>query len=161
MREHKNLLASAVLALFLAFGGILLAPQAGAAQGNANVKKAQQELQDKGYYKGNIDGLMGPQTHSAIRQYQQAENLPQTGNLDSKTASGLGVSPVTTRRRAKSGPVEKSNMKAAYKSVGKGGKEFGHAMKNGKPVKAGGELGKSIGHAGKEVGKAAKKAVKP
>jgi peptidoglycan hydrolase-like protein with peptidoglycan-binding domain len=66
-----------------------------AAQGSANVKKAQQSLQSKGYYKGQIDGLMGPATRSAIRQYQKAEHLHVTGTLDNQTASKLGVQPMT------------------------------------------------------------------
>lgn len=142
----------------LACCGLVL-PSRATAQGNANVRKAQTELQSSGYYHGKIDGLDGPQTRSAIRQYQQAEHLPVNGRLDSGTAGKLGVSPVRVHH-AHTKPVETGNLKAAKHSVGRGGKEFGHAMKKGKPVVAAKDLGKSIGHASKEVGKAAKKAVK-
>jgi hypothetical protein len=148
-----------ILWVFLAMSwtGLISAPLAlQAAQGSSNVKKAQQELKDKGYYQGPIDGLIGPESLSAIRKYQRAEHLPVTGRLDSKTATGLGVSPIMKR---KTKPVETKNLKAAETSMKRGGKQFGHAMKQGKPVVAGKDLGKSIGHAGKEVGKAAKKAV--
>jgi peptidoglycan hydrolase-like protein with peptidoglycan-binding domain len=69
-----------------------------AAQGSSNVKKAQQELQSKGYYHGQIDGMMGPETRSAIRRYQKAEHLRVTGTLDSQTASKLGVEPMKMNR---------------------------------------------------------------
>ncbi|HEX5483443.1 MAG TPA: peptidoglycan-binding domain-containing protein [Terriglobia bacterium] len=114
-----------------------------------NIEKAQKELSDKGYYKGKIDGVMGPQTHSAIRQYQKAQGVAATGRLDAKTAESLGVWPGTG----------KGNFKQASSSVKRGGKSFGHEIAEGKPADAGKDLGKAIGHAGKEVGKGVKKAV--
>jgi hypothetical protein len=43
--------------------------------------------------------------------------------------------------------------------VGKGGKELGHEMKQGKPIAAGKEMGKGLGRGGKDFGQAVKKAV--
>ena len=57
--------------------------------------RAQQTLHEKGYYNGPIDGIIGPQTRNAIREYQKAEDLPINGELDAQTAAKLGVSPVT------------------------------------------------------------------
>jgi len=34
---------------------------------------------------------MGPNTESALRNFQQSKKLPQTGNLDQQTLSALGV----------------------------------------------------------------------
>ena len=46
------------------------------------VRSAQQALKDKGYDAGAIDGQMGPATQGALRSFQQAQGLPQSGTLD-------------------------------------------------------------------------------
>jgi hypothetical protein len=57
------------------------------------VKDAQQKLKDQGLYNGDIDGLIGPQTRSAIKQFQQSKGLTVNGKLDEKTLNAIGVSP--------------------------------------------------------------------
>ena len=54
-----------------------------------DVRGVQQKLKDAGYDPGNIDGKMGPQTKAALKQFQQAQNLPATGRLDSQTMAAL------------------------------------------------------------------------
>jgi membrane-bound lytic murein transglycosylase B len=44
-----------------------------------DITKVQESLRDKGYYHAHVDGVLGPQTREAIRQYQKEENLPVTG----------------------------------------------------------------------------------
>jgi hypothetical protein len=39
-------------------------------------------LARRGYYHGNIDGIIGPQSRSAIRRYQASYGLPVTGVID-------------------------------------------------------------------------------
>jgi peptidoglycan hydrolase-like protein with peptidoglycan-binding domain len=56
-----------------------------------DVIKMQQALQDRGYYHGKVDGVMGLRTRASIREFQKAENLPVTGETDLKTARKLGV----------------------------------------------------------------------
>jgi peptidoglycan hydrolase-like protein with peptidoglycan-binding domain len=56
-----------------------------------DVKSVQEALKDKGHNPGPIDGVMGPQTQQALRNFQRAQNIQQTGQLDSSTASALGV----------------------------------------------------------------------
>jgi peptidoglycan hydrolase-like protein with peptidoglycan-binding domain len=58
---------------------------------SAEVKQAQEALQAKGYDTGGIDGIIGPKTRQAIRDYQAAEKIQVTGTLNAETASRLGV----------------------------------------------------------------------
>jgi hypothetical protein len=58
-----------------------------------NVDKMQHTLQDQGHYRGKVDGVLGLRTRAGIRSYQKAENLPVTGQLDTRTAGKLGVTP--------------------------------------------------------------------
>ncbi len=64
----------------------------GAAQ-PTDVNKVQQTLQEQGYYRGKLDGVLGLRTRASIRGFQKGENLPVTGQLDVRTARKLGVSP--------------------------------------------------------------------
>jgi peptidoglycan hydrolase-like protein with peptidoglycan-binding domain len=56
-----------------------------------SIRRAQRALQDQGYYTSTVDGLLGPRTRAAIRNYQRDNRLPVTGELDERTASQLGV----------------------------------------------------------------------
>lgn len=57
------------------------------------ITKMQETLRDKGHYSGKVDGIFGLRTRAGIRAYQKAQNLPITGQVDSRTAEGLGVRP--------------------------------------------------------------------
>ncbi|MBK8091929.1 MAG: peptidoglycan-binding protein [Verrucomicrobiaceae bacterium] len=56
------------------------------------LKQAQQKLKTAGLYTSTPDGESGPGTQRAILAYQQAQNLPLTGKLDSATLESLGLS---------------------------------------------------------------------
>jgi peptidoglycan hydrolase-like protein with peptidoglycan-binding domain len=56
------------------------------------VRQIQQALQDKGQNVGEIDGIMGPRTQAALRQYQQSQGMQATGRVDRQTISSLGLS---------------------------------------------------------------------
>jgi peptidoglycan hydrolase-like protein with peptidoglycan-binding domain len=58
-----------------------------------DIEKMQETLRDKGHYRGKVDGVFGLRTRASIRAYQKAENLPVTGQVDTRTADGLGVRP--------------------------------------------------------------------
>ena len=58
----------------------------------AIVRSVQQSLNQKGYDAGAVDGRWGPNTETALRQFQEANRLAPTGNLDQQTLSALGVS---------------------------------------------------------------------
>jgi peptidoglycan hydrolase-like protein with peptidoglycan-binding domain len=55
------------------------------------VKAAQQALKDKGHDPGAIDGMMGPKTQAAVRDFQSKEGLKASGRLDTETLAKLGV----------------------------------------------------------------------
>jgi peptidoglycan hydrolase-like protein with peptidoglycan-binding domain len=116
-----------------------------------DIKELQEKLRDKGYYHAHADGVLGPQTRDAIRQYQESEKLPSTGRLDAETSGKLGVGQESVG----------GDFKRAGHDVGSGGKGFGHEIKKGKPVTAGKDLGVGVGRGGKEVGKGVKEAVTP
>ncbi len=59
--------------------------------GTSTVKNLQQTLDNKGFSPGPIDGIWGPKTQGAIRDFQQANGLPATGKLTSDTLAQLGV----------------------------------------------------------------------
>ncbi len=54
--------------------------------------RVQEVLTRQGYYKGGVDGISGPQTGAAIIEYQKAQGLPQTGQMDTQTLTRLGIS---------------------------------------------------------------------
>ena len=54
-----------------------------------SVRKAQIALRDAGFDPGRIDGVMGPKTQAALRQFQASQGLPQTGRLDATTQQQL------------------------------------------------------------------------
>jgi peptidoglycan hydrolase-like protein with peptidoglycan-binding domain len=53
------------------------------------VKHVQEELKKDGLYKGKIDGIFGPQTRSAVMQFQKKNGLKPTGHLDRVTLNKL------------------------------------------------------------------------
>jgi peptidoglycan hydrolase-like protein with peptidoglycan-binding domain len=53
------------------------------------LQQAQRQLKALGFDPGSTDGTFGPQTEAALRAYQQAYRLPQTGRLDEATLRSL------------------------------------------------------------------------
>jgi len=58
---------------------------AGKMESGADIRQAQTALKEKGHDPGPIDGVHGPRTSAALREYQKAENIKVTGRLDSET----------------------------------------------------------------------------
>jgi Putative peptidoglycan binding domain len=52
----------------------------------------QKELAQLGYYHGQVDGLMGPQTEKAIRWFQSVDKIAVTGQIDNPTLKALRIS---------------------------------------------------------------------
>ncbi|MDE2029752.1 MAG: peptidoglycan-binding protein [Alphaproteobacteria bacterium] len=56
---------------------------------SAVVRIVQKELADLGYYTGRIDGIMGPQTRRAIKEFQSHQGLKADGIAGPKTRAAL------------------------------------------------------------------------
>ena len=55
------------------------------------VVAVQTQLTKEGYYRGEIDGILGPETRRAIVSFQSDHGLRVTGNLSQETLSTLGL----------------------------------------------------------------------
>ncbi len=60
-----------------------------ALSGNSLVRAAQEHLKHLGYYTGKVDGKMGPQTKSAIKNFQRDHGLKADGILGPQTMRAL------------------------------------------------------------------------
>jgi peptidoglycan hydrolase-like protein with peptidoglycan-binding domain len=58
---------------------------------SSTVRQVQKTLNDRGYPRVGVDGAMGPRTQAAIRQFQRAESLEPTGQLNRQTLVALGI----------------------------------------------------------------------
>lgn len=56
------------------------------------VKKIQKKLKELGYYNGNVDGIFGSQTQSAVKSFQRNVGITADGIAGSKTMLYLGLS---------------------------------------------------------------------
>ena len=55
----------------------------------AEIRDAQMTLQEMGLYRGQIDGLYGPNTRRAVSEFQSRQGLPRSGTLDRRTMQAL------------------------------------------------------------------------
>jgi peptidoglycan hydrolase-like protein with peptidoglycan-binding domain len=67
---------------------------------SAEIRQAQQQLQNQGFYHGQIDGIVGPDTEQALGQFQKQNGLSQTATLDQPTMDKLLGSAGSQRSRA-------------------------------------------------------------
>jgi Putative peptidoglycan binding domain len=60
------------------------------------VAAAQERLARDGYYRGQIDGIVGPETRRAIARYQSNHGLRVNGNLTPDTLGAMGLRQVAS-----------------------------------------------------------------
>ena len=144
---RKTLSCSAVLLGLCFLGGNA------SAQSADEVKQAQQSLKDKGLDPGPVDGVDGPKTHEAVRQYQKQQNLLADGQLGPQTLDSLGV------KHGNAGTnmhAAGTNLKTSYanggKDFGHAGKELGSDVKHGEVVGGAKDFGKGVGHGAEAIG---------
>ena len=101
MKNHRQTFlraVAAVLANLAAVGAVYLftpIPAADAlskvgSRGN-EVISIQQELKDRGLYNGNVDGIFGSATESAVKRFQQQQGLTADGIAGPQTLAKLGI----------------------------------------------------------------------
>jgi peptidoglycan hydrolase-like protein with peptidoglycan-binding domain len=61
------------------------------AKPNAKVRNLQDTLNRKGGFNLKVDGVMGKQTKTALKDFQKANGLKVTGKVDSATKKALGL----------------------------------------------------------------------
>ncbi|WP_377887464.1 peptidoglycan-binding protein [Alkalihalobacillus sp. R86527] len=67
----------------------------------AEVSTVQQQLKNKGYYSYAVDGIFGPITEKAVKQFQSANGLSSTGVVDGKTKDKLSATSSTQVEKKK------------------------------------------------------------
>ena len=72
-------------------------PQVGSAGGAMNlgqdeIMQVQIALKEKGFYRGEPDGVLGPQTTEALITFQRQQGFQANGRIDTQTITALGVS---------------------------------------------------------------------
>jgi Putative peptidoglycan binding domain len=58
---------------------------------NSSVAAAQDKLAQQGFYRGQIDGVLGPETRHAIVRFQSSRGLRVNGELTSETLDAMGL----------------------------------------------------------------------
>jgi peptidoglycan hydrolase-like protein with peptidoglycan-binding domain len=59
--------------------------------GHSGVRQVQQALDKDGFRAGRADGIYGPETQAALKDFQKSKNIQSNGQLDRQTLSDLGV----------------------------------------------------------------------
>jgi peptidoglycan hydrolase-like protein with peptidoglycan-binding domain len=170
IRKMSSVLGTAVIAICCLFSSSALADEHNKTRrvSSDSIKKAQSELKDEGFYKGEVDGVMGPQTREALRGYQREKGLTGDGRLTRETASSLGIASKTGSGESDSpgeyfenaGSEIEEHYGKGGKALGRGSKEAGKDIKEGEVTEAGKDVGKGAAKFGKEVGKGTGKAAK-
>jgi peptidoglycan hydrolase-like protein with peptidoglycan-binding domain len=55
------------------------------------VIRVQERLARAGYYRGSIDGVIGPRTRYAIQAYERSHGLPADGIIDNRLLRTMGL----------------------------------------------------------------------
>ena len=58
---------------------------------SSDIKLVQKKLKNWGYYKGNVDGIYGSGTKSAVRLFQKRNGLVVDGIVGNKTLAAMGI----------------------------------------------------------------------
>lgn len=105
-------------------------PQTAGSLDKGTIKQVQEKLNERGYDAGAADGMIGPKTQAAIKEFQQSEGIEATGELNQETLAGLDIEGETAGRgegvpmgsSSETGAIEPSDS-AGYPSRGEGVQE--------------------------------------
>jgi hypothetical protein len=145
----------------LAFTVALIVSPSLLAQDSDEVRAEQQSLKDKGFDPGPIDGINGPRTQAALREFQAKQNLEEDGKLGPQTRDALGLKPAPAGTNMKEAGT---NLKTGYgeggKDIGRGSKDMGHDVAKGHPIEGAKDIGKGVGEGAEKMGVATGHAAK-
>lgn len=84
------------------------------------VKLIQQRLLELGFDAGPVDGILGPKTIGAVKQFQTSRKIPVTAKPDDKTVAALGLSLTPGGGREPTGKKSKTKASRRQSSDGNG-----------------------------------------
>jgi peptidoglycan hydrolase-like protein with peptidoglycan-binding domain len=90
----------------------------------SEIQQAQQQLKSQGLYRGAVDGIMGPETQTAVTAFQRQQGLPQSAQLDQQTLDRLNGSAPGTQNMTPSS--------ATQNPAGSAGTTNGNSSLNGR-----------------------------
>lgn len=102
-----------------------------------HIKAVQQQLSDKGYQVGKVDGDFGTATRGAVVTFQVDNGLPATGEIDAATRAALPTAPPRPISEARATATADDLRAAGSETI----KQADHAGAAGKVVAAGGTIG--------------------
>ena len=106
-------------------------PQAPAMAASSQlIRNVQQQLQAKGIDAGPVDGIWGPQTHQGLTDFQQAQGLEASGQLNGPTLAALGIAGQQSASAGNSASAGQSASGGSSASAGSGLPSFQRADKN-------------------------------
>lgn len=85
------------------------------------VRQVQQALDNKGFKAGRTDGKWGPETETALKDFQKSKNISANGQLDHMTMTALGLNPAdfgTGRETTGQAPQSGSGSQAPQQGSG-------------------------------------------
>jgi peptidoglycan hydrolase-like protein with peptidoglycan-binding domain len=56
-------------------------------------REIQQALADRGYFRGSVDGMWGPESVDALKRFQQEQKIDDDGKISSLSLIALGLGP--------------------------------------------------------------------
>ena len=95
--------------------------------GPDEIRQVQIVLKEKGFYRGEPDGVLGPATTQALIVFQRREGLQANGRIDTRTVTALGVSNRSGRQGNQNEPAttgqggNSTQQSPANENAGRGG----------------------------------------
>lgn len=75
----------------------------GAVRVSAETMETQRALSGRGYDVGPVDGISGPRTDAALREFQRDQGIPATGRADPRTRQALNIAGASDTRTGTDG----------------------------------------------------------
>lgn len=84
--------------------------------GRNGVRQVQEALNKDGFHAGKTDGIWGPDTRTALNDFQKSKDIPGQGKLNKQTLSDLGVKVASNEYSGNQNTGNQNNNDAAIQS---------------------------------------------